>query len=200
MASERKSMESTLDLEQSEEIVKRLKLGDEKTYQVVIDAWHHRIFNYALRYSNDRYFAKEVVQKTFIQMFEKIDQLKDPSKLRPWLYRIASNCCASEGRRRSRGKYTDLSHEVMTHTDRITPATQYEDNELRKTVKEVLQLIPNEQRKVIIMKEYEGLKFREIAEILGESENTVKSRMYYGLDAMKKIIEQKNIDKRVYHE
>ena len=52
-----------------------------------------------------------------------------------------------------------------------------------------------EQREVVIMKEYEGLKFREIAEVLNISENTVKSRMYYGLDGLRKILEKKNINK-----
>jgi RNA polymerase sigma-70 factor (ECF subfamily) len=52
-----------------------------------------------------------------------------------------------------------------------------------------------EQREVVIMKEYEGLKFREIAEVLNISENTVKSRMYYGLDGLRKILDRKNINK-----
>jgi RNA polymerase sigma-70 factor (ECF subfamily) len=52
-----------------------------------------------------------------------------------------------------------------------------------------------EQREVVIMKEYEGLKFREIAEVLNISENTVKSRMYYGLDGLRKILEKRNLDK-----
>jgi RNA polymerase sigma-70 factor (ECF subfamily) len=55
--------------------------------------------------------------------------------------------------------------------------------------------LSDEQREVVIMKEYEGLKFREIAEVLNISENTVKSRMYYGLDGLKKILERKNITK-----
>ena len=62
---------------------------------------------------------------------------------------------------------------------------------MKALVEDVLQKIPPEQRQVIIMKEYEGLKFREIADILGESENTIKSRMYYGLDAMRKILFEK---------
>jgi RNA polymerase sigma factor (sigma-70 family) len=53
----------------------------------------------------------------------------------------------------------------------------------------------DEQRVVIIMKEYEGLKFREIADVLGLSENTVKSRMYYGLDRLKKILKRRSITK-----
>jgi RNA polymerase sigma-70 factor (ECF subfamily) len=58
-----------------------------------------------------------------------------------------------------------------------------------------LKELSEEQREVVIMKEYEGLKFREIAEVLNISENTVKSRMYYALDGLKKILDKNNITK-----
>jgi len=63
--------------------------------------------------------------------------------------------------------------------------------------KALLQL-PTEQRIVVIMKEYEGLTFREIAEILEESENTIKSRLYYGLRGLKKTFDSWNINKEVF--
>ncbi len=190
-------MTTKLETLDYEVIVAKLKQGDEATYQWMIGRWHGKIFNFAFRYSNDREFAAEVVQKTFIHVFEKINQLNDASKLRAWIYRIASNCCASEGRSKQRHQTSMLNQEVFARTDHATPASHLEREETRNTVKEVLQLIPPEQRQVIIMKEYDGLKFREIAEITGESENTIKSRMYYGLDAMRKILSQKKIEKGI---
>ena len=182
------------------ELVQRLRRGDAGAYQLIVDQWHHRVFNFALRYSNDQHFASEVVQKTFIQVFEKIDQLKDPSKLKSWLYKIASNNCYNEGRIKARVHFSALDEQVPHRLDMETPAKKYENAELKSLVENMLQKIPSEQRQVIIMKEYEGLKFREIAEILGESENTIKSRMYYGLDAMRKILNNNNLSKDIYHE
>ncbi|MBK8502288.1 MAG: RNA polymerase sigma factor [Saprospiraceae bacterium] len=182
------------------DLVQRLRKGEAGAYQKIVDQWQNRVFNFALRYSNDQHFASEVVQKTFIQVFEKIDQLKDPSKLKSWLYKIASNNCCSEGRLKAKSNYTQLEEQNLHTLDLDTPAKRYEKAELKTVVEEVLQQIPDEQRQVIIMKEYEGLKFREIAEILGESENTIKSRMYYGLDAMRKILINKNLSKDLYHE
>ena len=66
-----------------------------------------------------------------------------------------------------------------------------------QAVKDALMRIPKDQREVIILKEYEGLKFREIAGILDISENTAKARMYYGLNALKKTL---NANKEIYHE
>jgi RNA polymerase sigma-70 factor (ECF subfamily) len=182
------------------ELVERLRRGEAAAYQVIVDQWQYRVFNFALRYSNDRHFASEVVQKTFIQVFERIDQLKDPSKLKSWLYKIASNNCCNEGRIKARGRHSSLEEQIISEVDLETPARKYEKTELQEMVEDMLQEIPPEQREVIIMKEYEGLKFREIAEILGESENTVKSRMYYGLDAMRKVLINKNLSKDIYYE
>ena len=68
-----------------------------------------------------------------------------------------------------------------------SPEEGYQQREQSRQVLQALQKLPVEQRTVIIMKEYEGLKFREIAEILNISENTAKSRLYYGLKGLKKI-------------
>jgi RNA polymerase sigma-70 factor (ECF subfamily) len=183
------------------ELVARMRKGEADAFQLVMDQWQHRVYNFALRYSNDQHFAHEVVQKTFIQVFEKIDQLKDPSKLRSWLYKIASNNCCSEGRLKSRHHHSNMEQQVaISEIDHDTPARKFEKKELTIMVKEVLQQIPSDQRQVIIMKEYEGLKFREIADVLGESENTIKSRMYYGLDAMRKILLSKNLTKDLYYD
>ncbi len=193
-------MNGELDAAGCTELVMKLRQGDNSAYQMMMDQWEKRVFNYALRYANDHHFAMEVVQQTFIQAFEKIDQLKDPAKLKSWIYRIASNNCSSEGRKISRRKYTEVNEQALSKVDSSNPARTYERKELKVLVLETLQEIPAEQRQVIIMKEYENLKFREIADILGESENTIKSRMYYGLNAMRKILNNKNLTKEIYYE
>ena len=79
------------------------------------------------------------------------------------------------------------------------PYYLYNREERGKVVLMALQSIPVEQRQVIIMKEYDGMKFREIADVLGESENTIKSRLYYGLKAMKNILMKHQWTKELYH-
>ena len=192
-------MRVELDSSSYPDLVQRIRSGDNSAFQQVVNHWQDRVYNYALRYSNDQFFAREVVQKTFIQLYEKIDQLKDPTKLQSWLYRIASNQCCTEGRIKSRRSVVAID-EIVQPTSGETPARSYEREEMKSVVKNVLQMIPSEQREVIIMKEFEGLKFREIAEALEISENTVKSRMYYGLDAMRKILLDKNYSKELYQE
>jgi RNA polymerase sigma factor (sigma-70 family) len=86
-------------------------------------------------------------------------------------------------------------HLVGSHRRHHDPERQFQHSELSEILQKALYELNDDQREVVIMKEYEGLKFREIAEALNISENTVKSRMYYGLDGLRKILERKNIDK-----
>ena len=69
----------------------------------------------------------------------------------------------------------------------------YQQKELEEMMHNLLKRIPEEQKAVIIMKEYEGMKFREIAEALGISENTAKSRLYYGLNSLKKMMNKSGL-------
>jgi len=85
-----------------------------------------------------------------------------------------------------------LTPENDQHPDRIASR-----NQLRDLLEKALQEIPEEQRVVVIMKEYQNLKFTEIAEILGAPVNTVKSRLYYGLNALRKVLARWDIDREV---
>ncbi len=125
--------------------------------------------------------------------------LKEADNFRAWLYIIASNLCRQHSRRASRHPTSGLDDQdpghiaAEPHAD--SPETPIFRQEWKELLQEAMTRLPEEQRIVLIMKEYEGLKFHEIATVLGQSENTVKSRMYYGLKALKKILTKWNIDR-----
>jgi len=75
----------------------------------------------------------------------------------------------------------------------MDPGQTAEREQLARAVRRALQGLPAEQREVVLLKEYEGLKFREIAEIVGCPESTVKSRMYYGLSGVRAVLESQGI-------
>ena len=79
----------------------------------------------------------------------------------------------------------------------MNPEEIYHNEELGDILKRLLMKLPEEQRVVIVMKQYEGLKFTEIAEILEQPINTIKSRLYYGLRALKKTLEKYSLSKEV---
>ena len=191
--------ETLLDIamRHSNALIEKAQNGDETAFNRLVQLWYKRMYNFALKYFSDHDLAMEATQKTFISMHRNINKLQDSDKFRPWLYRIMTNFCREESRRNQGQRFTsDLTLVKQTSEG---PETSYRKKELTELLFEAMEVIPNDQRVVVIMKEYEGMKFKEIAEVLDISENTAKSRLYYGLSALKKVLSEKNITKEIYY-
>jgi len=190
----------------SDTLIVRAREGDKNAQGKLVKLWYKRIYNFGYKFFFDHDLAMEVAQKTFISMHRNIDGLKETSRFKSWLYTIAVNYCREELRKRKATRSVSL-HDLRpgeseesyrweaSSSRRDNPEKQLRHSELSDLLQQCLIELSDEQREVVIMKEYEGLKFREIAEALHISENTVKSRMYYGLIGLKKILENRNITK-----
>lgn len=186
--------------------------GDEKSLNKLVSLWYKRIYNYTFKYISEHDLATEISQKTFIAMFRNIRKLNDVDSFKPWLYRIATNLCHEETRKNKRNKTVSMSisrnddengeGEVgFAEGNHFNPERSFQQQELESALLSAFTKISEEHRSVVIMKEYEGFKFREIAEVLNISENTVKTRLYAGLRAMKEILRKENITKEtIYYE
>jgi len=190
----------------SDALIARAREGDKSAQGKLVQLWYKRIYNFGYKYFFDHDLAMEVAQRTFISMHNNIANLQDLSRFRPWMYTIAVNYCREELRKRKNrravsidtlapGEREDSYKWEKSNARHENPERQLRHSELSDLLQACLLELSEEQREVVIMKEYEGLKFREIAEALSISENTVKSRMYYGLEGLKKILERKNISK-----
>lgn len=190
----------------SDTLIQRAKQGDQGAQGKLVQMWYKRIYNFNYKFFYDHDLAMEVSQKTFISMCKNLQGLQDNARFKSWLYKIAVNYCREEVRRRKNSR--SMSFDTVLNRDNEDspgwestlhrhqdPEKALQQTELSDILQAALKELNEDQREVVIMKEYEGLKFREIAEVLNISENTVKSRMYYGLDALKKILERKNITK-----
>jgi len=192
----------------SDSTIEKARNGEEKAINSLVGLWYKRIYNYSYRYFLDHDTAMDMTQKTFISMYRNIAGLKDTARFKPWLYRIVANHCHDEDRRAKRGLTISFSRNTgeveqfeKTADPGIGPDRRLQNDEMGEIVKEALKALSPEQREVVIMKEYEGLKFREIAETLEVSENTVKSRLYYGLNSLKKALKARSITKETtYYE
>ena len=187
----------------SDKIIRDAQLGNKDAFNKLVSLWYKRIYNFAFKYFNDHDSATEAAQRTFISLYQNLAKLQEVEKFKPWLYKIALNFCRDEERRNSnRSKLIvvreDQVDDMVTRipdNDNPTPDKLYMQREISDLVVKSIERLNEEQKEVLIMKEYEGLKFREIAEIIGISENTVKSRLYYGFANLKKIIEKERIFK-----
>lgn len=190
----------------SDTLITRARQGDQNAQGKLVQMWYKRIYNFSFKFFLDHDLAMEVTQKSFISMCKNVGALQDTARFKSWLYKIAVNYCREEARKKKGNR--SLSFDVVWNREAEdspkwesssqrydNPERQYHHAEVSDILQEALLQLSDEQREVVIMKEFEGLKFREIAEVLNISENTVKSRMYYGLDGLKKILESKNITK-----
>ncbi|MCC5942788.1 MAG: RNA polymerase sigma factor [Balneolaceae bacterium] len=176
-------------------LVEQASLGDKNAFTLIMNRWQKRIHRFAYRYFGNSTDADEITQKTFIRVYEKLDSLDDPGKFSSWIYQIANNLCLDELKRAGRRNSENLSSHIFNSNfiEKNSPAVQVEQKELSKMIEGIVLTLPEEQRVVLILKEFEGLKFREIAEILGEPEGTVKTRLYTGLTALKKKLSTQRI-------
>lgn len=185
------------------QLIEHYRRGSTEAFNNLVYRWQDKIHRFAFRYFADNDEASEITQKTFIKAYHNLDSLQDTQKFSPWIYRIANNLCIDETRRNGNRKQNFLENRIerTEPATEKTPESRLEKSELGAWMQKALLAIPDEQRTVVILKEYEGLKFREIAEILRESENTVKSRMYYGLKSLRKVFKKWNIEKEaLYYE
>lgn len=175
--------------------------GDTEAFNLLVSRWQRPIHNFVLRYAACPDSAKDLTQQTFISAYRGLRQLDNPMRFSSWLYRIAMNAARDAGRSNQRYTMVSTSDEAVYNALEI-PRSRLPDEDahrrdLRDVLHRALQEIPEEQRVVVIMKEYQGLKFREIAEAMELPINTVKSRLYYGLKALRKLFEQWNVTEEV---
>jgi len=184
----------------SKSLIEKSRKGDEQAYGKLVGLWFKRIYNFSLKYFGDHDLAMETTQQTFIAVYQKIDRLKDIDSFKYWLYKIALNNCREEDRRQKKKRWYSIfmSEDAGNkESDYGLPEHEYQKKEREELIADCLRHLPEEQKTVIIMKEFEGLKFREISETLNISENTAKSRLYYGFKALRKMLEKSELNYKI---
>jgi len=181
-------------MRQSDEYLLELAVqGDAGCFGEVTQRWQRRIFAFIYRYVGSSEEARDLTQDTFTKAFQNLARLSDPSRFSSWLYTIALNECRMRFRRNKNVQHLSIEDESGVALELVTDEVSPEQGAVR--LQEVVRLrkalghLPDEQRAVIVMKEYQGLKFQEIAEIVAVPLSTVKSRMYLGLKTLKRLME-----------
>ncbi|MGD9160486.1 MAG: sigma-70 family RNA polymerase sigma factor [Desulfobacteraceae bacterium] len=195
------------------DLINRIIDGDRIGFNQLIRKWEKRIYSFVFRYLGNREAALDVTQKTFLNTYRNIAKLRDPSRFSSWIYQIASNLCRDEiGRMKKREivPLDDIQESNEKRGKRLPvqfmesikkqPDARLENKQLAAIVKVALQELPEEQRMVVIMKEYQGLRFTEIADALNEPVSTIKSRMYRSLISLREIFEKQQITKEVLND
>jgi RNA polymerase sigma-70 factor, ECF subfamily len=175
-----------------EELVARSIRGDNDSFNELILRWERPIFALAYRTIGREEDARDVCQETFLRAFRALPAFRGQSKFSSWLYRIALNLCRDWMRRERRTPVVQAPEDIdlMELAAAAEPAESIEDlvarKDLTRAVERAMAKLPEEQRTAIVLKEYHGLTFQEIAELVGCPLSTVKTRLYQGLTVLRR--------------
>src|SRR6202047_322140 len=175
-----------------EELVARSIGGDNDSFNELILRWERPIYALAYRTIGREEDARDVCQETFLRAFRALPAFRGQAKFSSWLYRIALNLCRDWVRRERRTPLVQPPENVdlMDLAAAREPSESIEDlvarKDLTRVVERAMLLLPEEQRTAIVLKEYHGLTFQAIAELVGCPLSTVKTRLYQGLVVLRR--------------
>jgi RNA polymerase sigma-70 factor, ECF subfamily len=165
--------------------------ADSEAFPELVHRYERELYSYLRRYLGDAPMAEDAFQATFLQVHLKCDQFEEGRKFRPWLYTIATNQAIDAQRRNKRHKNVSLdrnsrpegSDDVGTLMDLLTskepaPDTRMETTQRRDWVRDAVEGLPDGLRDAVQLVYYQGLKYREAADILDIPVGTVKSRLH----------------------
>jgi len=179
-----------------EELVSLSMGGDVDSFNQLVLRWERPIYSLAYRVLGREEDARDVTQETFLRAFRALPGFRRQAKFSSWLYRIALNLCRDWIRRQRRAPVLQMPEGVdpAELAAASEPTESVEDlvarRELSGAVAEAMALLPEEQRTAIILKEYHGMTFQEIADLQGCPLSTVKTRLYQGLAVTRRHLEQ----------
>ena len=175
-----------------EELVALSMGGDVESFNQLVLRWERPIYALAYRVIGREDEARDVVQETFLRAFRGIGKFRGQAKFSSWVYRIALNLCRDWMRRERRAPLlpTPEGVDVVELAAAQGPVESIEDlvarKDLSRVVAEAMTKLPEEQRTAIILKEYHGMTFQEIADLQGVPLSTVKTRLYQGLNVLRR--------------
>jgi RNA polymerase sigma-70 factor (ECF subfamily) len=187
------------DLTQSpdEELLAGFRAGRTEAFGALLRRYERELYGYLRRYLGDSDLADDVFQNTFLQVYTKADQYEEGRPVRPWLYTIATHQAIDALRRNGRHQVLSLDQQRKEQADGAVkslidllesrsagPAEQIEGAERRQKVRAGVDALPELLRQVVVLAYYQGLKYREIAEIIGIPVGTVKSRLHAALQKL----------------
>ena len=180
-----------------EELVEACQAGEASAFDVLVARWEDRIRGAAYRFLGSEEEARDVAQEAFLKAFGAIGGFKREARFSSWLYQIATNLCRDRLRRRRTRATVSLEEmeEAGGELAETRPGAQERllREDLARAVRRAIFALNEEQREVVILKEYEGLTFVEIAQALDVPVSTVKTRLYRGLAQLRLRLERQGV-------
>ncbi|MGI5910999.1 MAG: RNA polymerase sigma factor [Syntrophomonadaceae bacterium] len=191
-------------MQPEEVLVKQSIQGDTRAFEELVKQYHNKLYVLAYRYMGNEEDAYDMSQEALIKAFRSLRSFKGNSSFGTWLYRITTNVCLDELRRRKRRILPLSLHEPLAtrEGDEVgkeiadpSPGAdiKYEQQEFSQYIQSVLNELKTEQKTAVILRDIMELTYEEIAEILNCSLGTVKSRISRGREALRKKLSEREL-------
>src|ERR1051325_11608531 len=179
-----------------EDLMVLYQRGGVRAFELLLTRHRKPVYNFILRFVGDKETAEDLLQEAFMRVIKGAEAYKRQAKFTTWLYTIARNLCVDQSRRRKHRKHASLdapmaaSEESGTLLDVIPGSGMASDRksvnkQLHEQMQHAIESLSDEQREVFLMREFLDMPFKQIADVVGVPENTVKSRMRYALEKLR---------------
>lgn len=175
-----KARETIID----ELLVVRCQEGNRESFDLLIRRWQRRLWQYARRLTGSNDAAWDVVQETWMAILKQIRKLDDPAWFAAWDYRIVRNKCADHFRQTHRLRHLDDAMSEQQRTDARLPRRSHDN-----AMAQALRRLSTNRQELLALKYGENLSVVEIAVVLGLPAGTVKSRLHYAREELRRILE-----------
>src|SRR6476646_921483 len=176
------------------ELARALLAGEANAFERFVEHFRSKVFHYSWVMCGSPEDAEEVAQETLLKVFEGFDQLRDPDRVRAWIFRIARNVCLMQRRKSVFAPAHELSLDDLSLSDEVpdsahAPESTLLRSELRAVIDRVIVELPPAYRAVVLLRDLEELTTEETAQILGLSTDVVKTRLHRGRAAMRQKLD-----------
>lgn len=184
-----------MEIDKLTTLVCAVQRGNRQAADELYTAVHQGLYYYIAKTVNDPELAQDLLQETFIEIYQTIDKLNEPAAFLKWSRQIAYHKCTAYARK-AKDVLVDENEDGLSVFDTIEedrtefiPDEALDKADLKQTIRDMLAELPMEQRSAIMLRYFDEISVKEIAEIQGVSEGTVKSRLNYGRKALQKSVE-----------
>lgn len=185
------------------ELARRLIAGDESAFEPFVESMGSKVFQYTVMMCGQREDAEEVVQDTLLKIFGSFDQLREPERVKSWVFRVAKNFCLMKRRKSVFAPERELSlDELMPAREQggdgrkieiadwsALPEDRLLEAEMKRELGRAIAGLPELYRPVVMLRDVEGLTTAETAEVLDLGEDVVKQRLHRGRLALRKALD-----------
>ena len=186
------------DRSEDAELLQRVLDGDGTAYRGLVEKYQTRIYQVVYGIVRNPEDARDITQDAFVKAYKNLGKFRLESSFYTWIYRIASNLAIDLTRKQKRRQTTSGFDESIATKDgdgmmleqhtHDSPRKVVERKELYGLIMDALDKLPGEQKQIIVLREVEGMSYKEISDVMEIPEGTVMSRLYYARKKLQKIL------------